>query len=207
VSLTAEKGKPGAARSQRLGHHMWLNPDSATWEREGEGIRPLVLTQKPLSHSAGSGASNHARQISSGALLSAGWDPLQVRTRAVNRSWRNLANIQLGTGRPCTPKGKSRSLKGPPCAVRYGNYSRPESPPWTVGWKDLQGLRMVPALLGECPHPDTLGDRALGEAGAGRRPPPFQLHGNGMCTQHHVSGILPKQLHVITLLISDEVSK
>jgi hypothetical protein len=46
-----------------------------------------------------------------------------------------------------------------------------------------------------------LGDRALGEAGAAR-PPPFQVHGNGMCTQHHVSGILPKQHHVITLLIS-----
>lgn len=31
------------------------------------GIRPLALTQKPLSHSAGSRASNHAGQIFSGA--------------------------------------------------------------------------------------------------------------------------------------------
>jgi hypothetical protein len=140
VSLTAEKGKPGAARSQRLGHHMWLNPDSATWEREGEGIRPLVLTQKPLSHSAGSGASNHARQISSGAPLSAGRDPLQVRTRVVNRSWRNLANIQLGTGRPCSPNGKSQVSQGCPCAVPYGNYSPPESSPLDCGLEGPSGL-------------------------------------------------------------------
>jgi len=77
VSLTAQDGLASflPLEQRRSGTTCVFKPRLGDLEPGRGGIRPLALTQKPLSHSAGSEASNHAEQIFSGAPLTACREP------------------------------------------------------------------------------------------------------------------------------------
>lgn len=90
---------------------MWLinKADSATWDREGCDPPPpslsvhakTVVTQRRVG-----GVQLDMADLRWRALSVGNPPPLSVRNDPFNRSWRNLANIQLRLRRPSTPNGK-----------------------------------------------------------------------------------------------------